>query len=80
MGGGPYQLTHPHTANVMEYFVKILSGKYLIDFWRESLEKFEDELLYHEFAGTHMCDYYKRNKAAFIVLAQKFQYTILYIS
>lgn len=50
----------------MEYIVKILSGKHYNDFWRESLEKFEDELLYHEIASTHECDYYKRNNAAFI--------------
>ena len=73
--GGPFQLTHPHTANVMEYLIKIISRKHYNDFWRELLEKFEDELLYHEIAGSDECDYYKRNKAAFIVLTQKLQYS-----
>ena len=73
----------PYTANIMEYNVKVLSGKEDPEFWKEVLEMFDYELWVNEYTGGPGAEYYKRNEAAYNSLSQRFgclsQWQILHL-
>jgi len=64
----------PHTANIMEYCVKILSGKEKPKYWNMILREVEYELWYNEYSGGPGTKYMLRVAHAFDKLTTKFNY------
>jgi len=63
----------PHTAGVMEYIVKVLSGKEDRTIWNTFLEDIEYALFEDQFSGGPWAQYYNRTDAAFETLKDKFR-------
>ena len=63
-----------HTANIMEYCAKILSGKEKPDYWNKILNEVEYELWLNEYSGGPQAKYKSRSNDAFDKLIKKFNY------
>ena len=74
----PMDVMYHEVASIMEYNVKVLSGKEDPVFWKEVLEEVDYELWVNEYTGGPGAEYYERNEEAFVVLARKFGYRLRY--
>ena len=64
----------PHTANIMEYCAKRLSGKEKPDYWNRILNEVEYELWHNEYSCGPGTRYMSRANDAFDKLIKKFNY------
>ena len=65
-------MMNPDTADIMEYCVKILSGKEHPVFWDNILSNIEYELWMDEYSGGPGAPYKNRSEKAYYILSQRF--------
>ena len=75
-GGDRMNVMYPETAEIMEYCVKVLSGREKPNYWKEILEEVEFELWsnHYLYFGDLEEEYMSRVDDAFIKLGMKFNY------
>ena len=75
-GGDSMNVTFPETADIMEYCVKVLSGREKPNYWKEILEEVEFELWSNQYScgGRLEEEYMSRVDSAFEKLIKKFKY------
>ena len=66
-------MMNPDTADIMEYCVKVLSGKEDWQFWNEVLVNIDYELWVDEYSGGPGVPYKNRSGKAYHILSQRFR-------
>ena len=72
--GLPMSVMFPETADIMEYCVKVLSGREKPVYWRAVLEEVEYEMWLNQYSGGPGAEYMSRVDDAFMELIKKFKY------
>ena len=73
-GGDSMNVMFPETADIMEYCVKVLSGREKPNYWKEILQEVEYEIWLNQYSGGPGVEYMSRVDDAFIKLMTKFKY------
>lgn len=69
---------NPDTANILEYCVKILSGKEDRVFWNNALMNIDYDLWENEYSDGPGASYKNRSEEAYYILTQRFGYVCVY--
>ena len=71
----PMHVMIPDTADIMEYCVKVLSGRENPNYWKGILKEVEYEMWINQYSGGPGAEYMSRVDDAFMVLINKFKYS-----
>ena len=69
---GGFGVMHPDTADIMEYCVKVLSGKENPKFWNMALDEVDYKLWVDEYSGGPGAPYKFRTGEAYHILTRRF--------
>lgn len=73
-GGDSMNVMFPETADIMEYCVKVLSGREKPNYWNVVLGEVEHEIWLNQYSGGPGAEYMSRVDSAFEKLIKKFKY------